>query len=164
MQIPFDTDPWNEIIPGLYQGGHFHNCLNPPHLRKTVVMDQFDKVYSLYRAIGHGPSSGAQCELIIEDANSLTEQQLESVNNMADSVASYVHQDYSVLVRCEAGYNRSGLVVGLAMLHLGYEFDETLRLIRENRSPYALSNEYFVSLLKSKSDSISRNNYIESDK
>ena len=46
------------------------------------------------------------------------------------------------------GWNRSGLVLALVLLLDGYSADEAIELIREKRSPYALSNSSFVRFIK----------------
>ncbi|MFV2121828.1 hypothetical protein ACE14D_26715, partial [Streptomyces sp. Act-28] len=52
------------------------------------------------------------------------------------------------LVRCFAGYNRSGLVVAHALHVLtGGPASEVIALIRRRRSPWALHNRLFVRYL-----------------
>ena len=54
-----------------------------------------------------------------------------------------------VLIRCQAGLNRSGLVTALLLMKADYSVVEAIELIRKNRSPIALFNEHFVSYLVS---------------
>ena len=49
-----------------------------------------------------------------------------------------------VLVRCQAGLNRSGLVTALVLMQDGYSPVEAIALIRLRRSPWALCNDDFV--------------------
>ena len=49
-----------------------------------------------------------------------------------------------VLVRCQAGLNRSGLVTALVLLLAGWEPGDAVRHIRARRSPHALFNRHFV--------------------
>jgi protein-tyrosine phosphatase len=49
-----------------------------------------------------------------------------------------------VLIRCQAGLNRSGLVTALVLMRDGYDATEAISLIRERRSPWALCNDDFV--------------------
>lgn len=49
-----------------------------------------------------------------------------------------------VLVRCQAGLNRSGLVTALVLMREGYTADEAITLLRHRRSPWALCNDEFV--------------------
>lgn len=48
-----------------------------------------------------------------------------------------------VLIRCQAGLNRSGLVTALVLIREGYTAVDAIRLIRERRSPWALCNNSF---------------------
>jgi protein-tyrosine phosphatase len=52
-----------------------------------------------------------------------------------------------VLIRCQAGLNRSGLVTALALMHAGYEPGDAIRQIRQQRSQMALFNDHFVTWL-----------------
>jgi protein-tyrosine phosphatase len=66
-----------------------------------------------------------------------------------------------VLIRCQAGLNRSGLVIALTMMHAGFEPKDAIRQIRAQRSEMALFNNHYVtwliaeapSLIKAKSSS-----------
>jgi protein-tyrosine phosphatase len=53
-----------------------------------------------------------------------------------------------VLIRCQAGLNRSGLVTALVLMIDGYTADEAIDLIRDRRSPDALFNTDFVRWLR----------------
>jgi protein-tyrosine phosphatase len=55
----------------------------------------------------------------------------------------------NVISSCKAGLNRSGLISGLIIMKLAeYPANDTVRLIRRRRSPYALFNPLFVYQLK----------------
>jgi protein-tyrosine phosphatase len=51
-------------------------------------------------------------------------------------------------VRCQAGINRSGLVVALMLMRDGLSAEDAITLIRSKRSQYALDNAYFVDYLR----------------
>jgi protein-tyrosine phosphatase len=53
-------------------------------------------------------------------------------------------------VRCQAGINRSGLVVALILMREGMSTEDAIALIRKRRSKYALDNAHFVEYLKRK--------------
>jgi protein-tyrosine phosphatase len=46
------------------------------------------------------------------------------------------------------GYNRSGLVMAAVLMKTGLSAEAAIKLIREKRSPYAMSNSDFVSRLE----------------
>ena len=56
-----------------------------------------------------------------------------------------------VLVRCQAGLNRSGLVTALILMRSGLDAESAFRLIRKNRADIALFNEDYVEWLISES-------------
>jgi protein-tyrosine phosphatase len=52
-----------------------------------------------------------------------------------------------VLVRCQAGLNRSGLVTALILMSTGLDAESAIREIRTNRAEVALFNEDYVAWL-----------------
>ena len=52
-----------------------------------------------------------------------------------------------MLIRCQAGLNRSGLLTALVLMLAGWEAAEAIRLIRTKRSQVALFNDDFVDWL-----------------
>ncbi len=52
-----------------------------------------------------------------------------------------------VLIRCQAGLNRSGLVTALVLILAGHTAREAITLLRERRSPVALCNAHFIDWL-----------------
>ena len=73
---------------------------------------------------------------------------LEKLNALAQLGASLVKQGHKVLSHCGMGYNRSALVAGLILIHLGIDGAGAVRLLRERR-PGALFNEKFATYLSS---------------
>jgi hypothetical protein len=69
------------------------------------------------------------------------------------ATAKFAHDEWSsgkrVLIRCQAGLNRSGLVMALVLIREGFSAEQAIQLIREKRSPQSLFNRQFVSFLKS---------------
>jgi protein-tyrosine phosphatase len=63
-----------------------------------------------------------------------------------------------VLVRCQAGLNRSGLVMALILIKDGFTPYQAIDLIRQRRTDIALFNENFVNWLLT-----SGANFIDSD-
>jgi protein-tyrosine phosphatase len=49
--------------------------------------------------------------------------------------------------KCQAGLNRSSLIVALVLIKEGFTATEAIDLIREKRSKYALFNTYFVDFI-----------------
>ncbi|MEU6586128.1 hypothetical protein [Nocardia sp. NPDC046763] len=113
----------------------------------VVVTNEFDVVISLYSRAGHGPDPGVQHHIAHMPDGPLTSDQLADVSRLADIAWAAVIDGKRVLVRCHAGYNRSGLVTAQALHHLGYSIDDAIFLVRYRRSKYALNNPTFVDYL-----------------
>jgi len=60
--------------------------------------------------------------------------------------ASLVKSGHRVLSHCGMGFNRSALVAGLILMHMGLSGEETVQVLRQKR-PGALFNERFAEYL-----------------
>lgn len=147
----YAVNPWDEIVPGLWMGGHVYaapaNKKNPLGRAHAEPGDQFDTVVSLHtrRTGWPGPATRHVIHHISDDALPLST--VEAMKRLGADVAREVEQGRKVLVRCRAGYNRSGLVTGFALMEMGHTADDAVRLIREKRGRFALANPYFVDYL-----------------
>ncbi|MBO1413117.1 dual specificity protein phosphatase family protein [Streptomyces sp. FH025] len=143
---PGPSEPWNEIVPGLWMGGHYRT---PPggELEPVVVRHEFDLVVSLFTLPGHGPAPGVEHLVREVPDGPLSPGQLLAVQEAAELTVAAVRRGRRTLVRCHSGYNRSGLVVAQALTDLGHGTDEAVRTVRERRSPWALNNPVFVEYL-----------------
>jgi protein-tyrosine phosphatase len=141
---PNAAEPWNEIVPSLWMGGHVYGNGTP-----AIVGDEFDVVLSLYLRDGHGPSSRVEHHHAPIPDGPLLPEQIEAVIRLAGIATTAVRDGRKVLVRCHSGYNRSGLVVAQALLGLGYTVNDAIFLIRYRRSKWALHNSLFVDYLHS---------------
>ncbi|MGW0605421.1 protein-tyrosine phosphatase family protein [Streptomyces sp. NPDC002640] len=132
--VPGPEEPWNEIVPDLWMGGH--QWTDPTgELRAAVVGTQFDLVVSLFTRPGHGPGTTVE-HLIAEIPDGpLGPDQIHTVQQLAGLTAQAVRRGDRVLVRCHSGYNRSGLVVAQALTELGHPVDAAVALVRRRRSP-----------------------------
>jgi hypothetical protein len=146
--VPAPESPWNEIVPGLWMGGHeFRGRSGGPEL--AVVHDEFDVVQTLLRLPGYGPDPGVEHHVWPIPDGPLDGTQLAGVIRLARAANEALDAGRRVLVRCYHGYNRSGLVVAHALLQRGQGSpDEVIQLIRSRRSAWALHNELFVEYLR----------------
>ncbi|MER5916892.1 protein phosphatase [Streptomyces sp. NPDC001982] len=145
--VPVPDSPWNEIVPGLWMGGHEFRGRSG-QVEFAVVRDEFDLVQTLIGLPGHGPDPGVEHHVWPIPDGPLDGTQLAGVIRLARAAAEALDGGREVLVRCYHGYNRSGLVVAHALVHQGSTADEAIRLIRARRSPWALHNELFVDYLR----------------
>lgn len=134
--IPVPSAEWSEIVPGLYQGGV---------INQMSTTEGFDVVVSL---IPYDLDDWLQChdggeriDIPMFDSPDLANA--DELRDIASIIADCVGQGQRVLVRCEAGLNRSGLVVALALMAMGMDARSSIDLIREKRSKWALCNRAF---------------------
>jgi hypothetical protein len=142
--MPLCAEPWNEIVPGLFMGGHDVRSQSPT---ACVVGDQFDLVVSLTARPGYGPAEGVE-HVVVRLADAvLDETSTARVRELGLLVAAAVREGRRVLVRCSGGLNRSGVVVAEALIQLGHSPDAAVAAVRAARGPWALTNPGFVSFL-----------------
>lgn len=134
-------------MPGLWMGGHEFRGPSG-QLEFAVVRSEFDLVQTLLRLPGHGPDPGVEHHVWPIPDGPLDGTQLAGVIRLAQAAAEALDDGRRVLVRCHHGYNRSGLVVGHALIRRGRSAEQAIRLIRSRRSPWALHNELFVDYLR----------------
>ena len=146
-EVPAPERPWDEIVPGLWMGGHEYRGRSG-QLEFAVVADEFDLVQTLLRFPGHGPGPGVEHHVWPIPDGPLDGTQLAGVIRLAQAACEAVEQGRKVLVRCYHGYNRSGLVVAHALVRQGRTAQDAIRLIRSRRSPWALHNDLFVEYLQ----------------
>jgi protein-tyrosine phosphatase len=84
-----------------------------------------------------------------DDMNPISKEEIETAYRAGLTTAQLVRDRRRVLVTCNAGRNRSGLVTGFALMDLGVRADDAIVLIRKARGDDALSNAFFVKLLYS---------------
>ncbi|MFD7033606.1 dual specificity protein phosphatase family protein [Streptomyces sp. NPDC059917] len=144
--VPEPHSPWNEVVPGLWMGGH-HWTDASGGSRPVVVGAEFGLVISLYTRPGHGPDPGID-HLVAEIPDGpLVAAQIHTVQQLARTAAKAVQDGRTVLVRCNAGYNRSGLVIAQTLIDLGHEAPTAIDIVRQKRSPSALNNRLFEEYL-----------------
>lgn len=148
LHIPFCPRPWDEAMPGLWIGGHDCQPSAENMHGECIVTDEFDLVFSLYMRPGYGPSHPIPNTYFRMADADLDPDHHTHIDDMAERVANAVADGLKVLVRCQAGMNRSGLVTVLAMHRLGWKVDDAIDRLREVRSPYVLFNQHFVRYLQ----------------
>jgi hypothetical protein len=120
----------------LWQGGCKDNVPLP---------DEFDFVLSLYRWESYRIGKNTQ-RMIVTMYDSLA-QGFEQVNELAEMVQMRLDRGETVLVHCQAGLNRSGLLTARVLMLQGYTAADAIALLREKRSPLVLCNDAFETWL-----------------
>jgi protein-tyrosine phosphatase len=129
---PFDVPFVSQIDGNLWQGGCQNGLVLPPtieHLISLYPWEQYTVTHEL------------KSVLTVRMYDS-TDQGMAQV----DAIAAWVNaaaEDGPTLVHCQAGLNRSSLVVARALMQRGLPSGDAISLIRERRSPACLCNPAF---------------------
>lgn len=144
-----DVDLYSEITTNLWQGGTGQYETTYQGNKRLPVMNepkQFDVVVSLNAYAL--PVGWLVKELRFGFADGPLDLGLiAEVEQVADWAYAEWKKDQRVLVRCEAGLNRSGLVNGLILMRDGMSAEDAIALIREKRNRFALNNAEFEKYL-----------------
>ena len=141
---------FDEIRPGLFMGGTDDNDTVDfgGELPLGYGNKDFDAVATLYawaRPMGWGVE---EMRLGIYD-NELDPAFVDKVLRLA----RWSHERWTagdrILIRCQAGMNRSGLVTALVLMIEGFDAASAIRMIRESRAESCLFNPHFVDWLAS---------------
>lgn len=142
-------DLYNEIAPGLWQGGTSRDQVIDRAQLLTVfheVQRPFDAVATLYAWAAPMQWGVEERRLGFPDGQLVREYipQLESIAQWA-----HAHREAGrrVLVRCAGGMNRSGLITAMTLMNGGHTADEAIALVRAGRGAGALTNASFVAYL-----------------
>jgi hypothetical protein len=121
---------WSEVLPNLWQGGTEDDDI------------YFDSVYTLYGWANPVGWFVKETRLGFHDSDSLTVHPKQLYD-----LASQAHRDWKedkrVLIRCQAGLNRSALITALVLIKEGFTASQAITLLRETRSEYVLINPHF---------------------
>lgn len=135
--IDFDVPFISQVHDNLWQGGCADGLVLPTHINYIVSLYVWEKYTINHKVRG---------ELYIrmyDDPNQATDQ----IDDIAQQVNKWRKRG-NVLVHCQAGLNRSSLVVAKALMLEGFTADEAIKLIRDKRSPACLCNAGFERYLR----------------
>jgi hypothetical protein len=140
------TTRWSEIAPGLWMGGS-------PELGEPSSELPFDAVVTLYAFAP--PASWLVEELrygFYDGPMDLVD--VPRVLRTSAWAFERWRAGDRVLIRCQAGLNRSGLVSALVLMAGGLSPAQAIDLIRERRSSYALCNGSFEAWLRDQDSTV----------
>lgn len=144
----YNNDLWSEILPGLWMGGTSdHATLSRNPAQPEITSFHFDAVATLY-------ASAVPVDWYVKELRLgfFDHDRVDIDQHDLDQVVASLYSDWQagkrVLIRCQAGWNRSGLVTGLVLMREGFGAEEAIDLIRRMRSPHALCNSTFEQYLK----------------
>jgi len=141
---------WSEVLSGLWQGGTAGNdemLYGRANANARIKPTDFDTVITMYGYAQPADWQVKEFRLAIYDSD----MRDFDASELFDLVR-VAHTDWKkgkkVLIRCQAGWNRSGLIMALVLMREGYTADQAVTLIRDTRSKYALCNRHFVDFLQ----------------
>ena len=142
------------IAPNLFQGGTDDEDVI--HLAKTNNRPRtdlpFDAIVTMYAWARPADWKVQEFRYGVPDA-SITDIDLDRLRQAVDFGYDRWKQGDRVLVRCQAGLNRSGLVLALILIKDGLKPAEAIARIRDNRGEDALFNRDFHNWLLTEGES-----------
>jgi hypothetical protein len=128
----FDVPLISHVQDGLLWAGGVRDGVRLP--------DDFQYVISLYTVQRYdiGPRT-IRREYLMYDADDIPTM----THRIADVVNDCLSKGVKTLVHCQAGLNRSALVVATAMIKRGWEPAVAVKYLRDARSPLVLCNPIF---------------------
>lgn len=136
----YPRDGYDEVIVGLHQADTTYSP------RELLFEHRFDAVFDACGwDRGEGLDGLPYVFFAIDDVPWIDDR--DAVHDLGCAIAALVRAGKSVVVNCAAGLNRSGLLVGRALIELGYPNREAVALVRAARGPHALSNVEFARFL-----------------
>lgn len=128
---------FSQISENLWQAGCPQNGIPLP--------GRFAHVINLAGVLAYRAHHVLATSTVVDMADS-SDQSMDIVDPLARLVADLAATS-AVLVNCQAGLNRSGVVVARALMHRGLTADEAIAAVRAGRHSKALYNEHFVTWL-----------------
>jgi hypothetical protein len=148
-----NNDLWSEILPGLWMGGTSdHATVGHSLARPEITNLHFDTVATLYASALPVDWYVKELRLGFYDHDQVDIDE-HDLNQLVTSLYGDRQSGKRVLIRCQAGWNRSGLITGLVLMREGFSAEEAIDLIRRMRSPNALCNATFEQFLKDREPS-----------
>ena len=145
---------YSMIAPNLFQGGT--DDLDVIHLAQTNNRPRtdlpFDAIVTMYAWARPADWKVQEFRYGVPDA-SITDIDLDRLRQAVDFGYDRWKQGDRVLVRCQAGLNRSGLVLALILIKDGLKPAEAIARIRDIRGEDALFNRDFHNWLLTEGES-----------
>lgn len=149
LRRPHEFLDAHEILPGLWQGSHIGSVKELDGCGFNVLVRCAQEKFR-----GQDPESEERegdikiIYSLFDDTFYPSGRELQRAYNAAGKVAELVQRGAKVLVTCNMGRNRSGLVAALAVVRIiGCPGREARELVQFAR-PMALDNRAFVSVLE----------------
>ena len=137
VSYAYPGEPYSEVIPGLFQASAAHS--------PAEMLSMFDFLVDVGgRDRWVGDPHPRYSFHPLDDAPIID---AELIHTVGERIAVLIREGKHVAVNCLSGVNRSGLLVGRALVELGYTPEEAIAAVRGARGPMALNNQDFVRFL-----------------
>ena len=134
----YPDESYTEVVPGLTQASAAHS--------PAEMLSMFDVLIDVGgRDRWEGDPDPRYAFHPLDDVPFIADA--EMIHTVGERIAALVREGKHVAVSCLSGVNRSGLLVGRALVELGYTPQEAVDAVRRARGPMALSNQQFVRFL-----------------
>ena len=135
---------FSEIATNLFQGGtedeDVIHCAQQYNQKRTDM--PFDSIVTMYAWARPADWSVQEFRYGVPDA-SISDIDLNRLRQAVDFAHAQWKNGDRVLIRCQAGLNRSGLVMALVLIKEGFFPEQAISMIREHRGEDALCNSNF---------------------
>ena len=144
------TSLYSEIAPNLFMGGTadedvIHQAVAYNKARTDLP---FDAIITMYAWANPADWKVQEFRYGIYDSD-ISQIDLDRLKQAVEFGYNRWLSGDRVLVRCQAGLNRSGLVTALIMMSTGLDAETAIEQIRKNRAEIALFNTHYVEWLMS---------------
>jgi hypothetical protein len=141
-------DLYSEILPGLFMGGtHDEDVVYAkPTDKHKININKFDCVITMYAWANPTDWGVEEIRYGIPDSD-INDANIKKLLDIAYWGYRRWLSGEKVLIRCQAGLNRSGLITSLILIMDGLFPMSAVNLIREKRTPFALFNQNYVTWL-----------------
>jgi len=139
---------FNEIATNLFMGGTDDmDVIHFPAKNNNRTDLPFDAIVTMYAYAQPADWKIQEFRYGVPDA-AIEDIDLDRLKQAVEFGYNRLMAGDRVLVRCQAGLNRSGLVTALILMSTGLDAETAIEQIRKNRAEIALFNEDYVRWLK----------------
>lgn len=156
----YESDPlYTEILPGLFLGGTANSdtIFTPAHGRKAFDDLSFQSVITMFYAANPVGFNSHEVRYHIVDGPLDNVDMIRLGEIVLWGHSRWREKNDILLVRCQAGINRSSLILSLLLIKEGYSAAAAIELIRSKRFSYCLSNGYYEKWLLENGEEFVRN-------
>jgi protein-tyrosine phosphatase len=137
---------WSPIREDLWMGGTYEVLLDGSRHAPNISLEFFDTVITLFADAPPVSAGVKEFRLGFEDQEIL-DVDLTSLSLLVQLAHNEWVSGNRVLIRCEGGWNRSGLVTALVLMKSGELAKDAVAELRSQRGALVLSNQAFESWL-----------------